>query len=516
MKVRLLLREISEFIVALFTVAILFPVPKSSYAADTLGVWNVKQYPYPAYGDGSHDDTQAIQAHIDSAYKHNGGVVLFPSGNYLISGTLKLHSKVYLKGVGGTTFGGTGFDPGYNPTNFEDSLTCRITLTSGNIVDMVRTDTLFYQSGIENIALVGNRNISSSTDTNSTGCRGIYIPDVGNQYRSQAMFRNIIIYGTKGTGFYDGTNQHEINLSYVEVINCGWNGFTIKGQDCKISRCGAGGNSMSGFYITGGGSGRYYDVDAWGNNLGFEIRDVINLFFFGLETNVNKTNGLYIGPSSSPSGWSPSWIEIFRGLFSDNSTVGSGSYSDVFLTSQSNGFGPPHILFSGCQFMGFQSSGHPSYPIQDASVTPRQNVVADCNFYVSGYISSKVINNNGIYQFRDCIYEDNTNGLGVYGTNTMKFVFVSSNYQMKPFDGQVNASAGGGTVTVTLPDLNQVPVGTVYYISRADQTANTLNVQAFGTQTINNSSSVPVNGYLTTLMITQMGSQWRASKMVAP
>lgn len=56
---------------------------------------------YGAVGNGSADDTTAIQAAIDAAESDGGGVVLFPPGNYLISATLVVDDfDVMLKGMG--------------------------------------------------------------------------------------------------------------------------------------------------------------------------------------------------------------------------------------------------------------------------------------------------------------------------------------------------------------------------------------------------------------------------------
>lgn len=61
--------------------------------------FNVKFY--GATGDGSTDDTTAIQAAIDAANTAGGGTVFFPEGTY-ISTLLTMYSNVHLAGVGPT------------------------------------------------------------------------------------------------------------------------------------------------------------------------------------------------------------------------------------------------------------------------------------------------------------------------------------------------------------------------------------------------------------------------------
>ena len=63
-------------------------------------ILNVKYPPdgiTPASGDGTTDDTDAIQGCIDYAYNHGGIAVYFPSGSYLTQ-SLVLHNKVTLFG----------------------------------------------------------------------------------------------------------------------------------------------------------------------------------------------------------------------------------------------------------------------------------------------------------------------------------------------------------------------------------------------------------------------------------
>jgi hypothetical protein len=69
--------------------------------------FNVKDY--GAAGDGSTDDTAAIQAAIDACQDSNGGIVFLPSGVYVTSEPLLItEHHVTLEGPGM----GVGFDPG--------------------------------------------------------------------------------------------------------------------------------------------------------------------------------------------------------------------------------------------------------------------------------------------------------------------------------------------------------------------------------------------------------------------
>jgi len=62
--------------------------------------YNVKDPTYGALGDGATDDTASIQAAIDACETGGGGIVYFPSGNYVISTGLTVPAEVNLLGSG--------------------------------------------------------------------------------------------------------------------------------------------------------------------------------------------------------------------------------------------------------------------------------------------------------------------------------------------------------------------------------------------------------------------------------
>lgn len=62
---------------------------------------NVKDSAYGATGDGTTDDTAAIQAALDAASAAGGGRVMLPPGTYLVSSMLTVPHKVQLRGHAG-------------------------------------------------------------------------------------------------------------------------------------------------------------------------------------------------------------------------------------------------------------------------------------------------------------------------------------------------------------------------------------------------------------------------------
>lgn len=62
--------------------------------------FNVKSPAYGAIGDGTADDSSAIQNAMTAAQAAGGGIVYFPAGTYKVTQTLNVGTKVSLMGVG--------------------------------------------------------------------------------------------------------------------------------------------------------------------------------------------------------------------------------------------------------------------------------------------------------------------------------------------------------------------------------------------------------------------------------
>ncbi len=463
------------------------------------GYINVKD-DYGAKGDGTTDDTTAIQNALDAA-ETGRGVVIFPSGSYLIGNTLKLPNKVYMKGVGSTTFGSGSNDITREPSYFLPQVSIYIILANTSNVDMIRpksSDYTLQEAGIENIVLYGNKDNQSSGD-------GISILDTTVATRGHVQIKNVLIYYVKGKGLYGGSNQHELHFDNVIAYGCGGDGFELKGQDIKATRIQAGANGGVGIKIHEGGAARLYDVDVWSNNIGVEIYDTTNVLFFGLNANLNNTYGLSIYQNSAS--YSPSQIQVFRGTFDSNSQDSDGGYPDIQVSSSSPTFGPADLLFHGCLFKGSASSPKPNYAIIDDSYQPARNIVSDCYINRNNY-SSGIINLNSIYKFRDC-YDYTTRRL--IGEDTIPYGFESSNYTLLITDCYLTVDTGTWNKNITLPTLSSTQLGKVYYISKSDSSANSVSIVQSGTDAISGTTSI--NQRFQTLMIINSGSSWYSIKI---
>jgi len=144
---------------------------------------------FGAAGDGSTDDTAAIQAAINAAEVITNGIVYFPSGTYKTSSSLNINLNVSLISTGGATI---------KPT---------VALTSpcinvGVIGSTPRTSTAI----IENIILDG-------TATTSSGALGFYL------WSSNVEVRNCQVFG-----FYSSLVGYQAYTS--KVSNCFFTGAT--------------------------------------------------------------------------------------------------------------------------------------------------------------------------------------------------------------------------------------------------------------------------------------------------
>jgi len=83
-----------------------FAAGTSNLRASQLASSNTTRYinvmDYGAIGDGSHDDTSAIQGAITSLSATGGGIY-FPPGNYVVSSTITLIPNLTISGFGATS-----------------------------------------------------------------------------------------------------------------------------------------------------------------------------------------------------------------------------------------------------------------------------------------------------------------------------------------------------------------------------------------------------------------------------
>lgn len=192
---------------------------------------NVMSYPFNARGDGSTDDTAAIQGAITAAAL-TGGYVAFPPGTYMVS-SLTLVSYVKLVNLGGATIrkitGGA--------TTMFASATTGVLYEAGLIgLDIDATDALTvldlnspYDCALRDLRIAGTATTSVVLDI-GVNTAGDTNPD-GNRNAVFNDFQNLLQDGTCGTFIkLEGVGVGAVPIAVVTL-----NTFSqLNARDCRV------------------------------------------------------------------------------------------------------------------------------------------------------------------------------------------------------------------------------------------------------------------------------------------
>lgn len=221
-----------------------------------LSVKNPPENLKPAVGDGSADDTEAIQGCLDYAKAHHGMCVYFPSGAYLTSTlTLPENSDV------------TMFGQGRYVTRLVLRGGATEAMLKGSVKSLTLTGLMFDGNGdiqVNNVDLIKcdavNASISQCILTD-----GFNLLDVnasGNVQISHVIFDHAIEKGLiiRGTG-----NSHCDNVIFNTISNLvGKEFFTIESND-NVIKCSCTGNATKLFTVSG--NRNYIEVDNISGNV---------------------------------------------------------------------------------------------------------------------------------------------------------------------------------------------------------------------------------------------------------
>jgi hypothetical protein len=190
---------------------------------------------YGATGDGSTDDTAAIQSLVDL----KAGTIRFPAGTYRITKTIVIDldkvgfttlvadgtSRLEMAGAGPAikfigTHGGTAAPNSVKPEVWERQ----------------RMPT------VEGLAIVGAHDEADGIEAAGTmqiTLRGVHIRNCRHGVRLVERNRNVLvdgchIYENRGCGIlYDHVNLHQSNISASHISYCGGGGVVVRGGDVR-------------------------------------------------------------------------------------------------------------------------------------------------------------------------------------------------------------------------------------------------------------------------------------------
>lgn len=173
-------------------------------------------YDYGAAGNGTTDDTTALQNAINGVSAAGGGTLFFPAGTFKISAALTLPNGVSLLGVG------------------QNVSVINQTSTTANAITY-NPSTLNYMS-IENLSITG--------PGSGSGIGVLIEANSGSTNVNSCSFQDVTISGFGSHGFELVTGVG-CSLNTVNVSSVGGHGIFLSGGT---------GNTLTNCFITGGAS----------------------------------------------------------------------------------------------------------------------------------------------------------------------------------------------------------------------------------------------------------------------
>jgi hypothetical protein len=387
---------------------------------------NITAPPYSAAGDGSTDDTTAIQAALTAA-ETSGGVIYFPAGQYVISSTVEYNSDKPVMLIGDIANGlpGGGSEIIWNSSNAIDMI-----FVTGAQVAAIRDLVIYPASGVPT--------------SSSAGSVALHVQSVHSAFIERVKIIQGAGAGYSTTGILADTNQK----TFIE--NCEIDGYAqavwmTAGQLCTISnstlttvagsgsgavRMDNGAQSLALLKAQSQGGDRgLYMVAGAGSNPGFiSVHDFSanNPAVAGIELDAGsqfKASGMFLSGSGSPAGLSygviigsgfTGQVEIIGGTVQDfsghgiwvqggsgymiaDSIIGgmgtetTNTYDDIHIAAGVAKWSVTNCHFDIDPFLGFRVGGTPRSAVYVESGASAEYLVAG-NIFASGYATQPVIN----------------------------------------------------------------------------------------------------------------------------
>lgn len=219
---------------------------------------------YGATGDGTTDDTAAIQAAIDSL-PLAGGAIYLPAGTYKLSAAIAVRNALKLFGDGNSA-------------------------------------TVLYQTNLSAHGISGTDILSLSIEdmrvsgpTNGTGI-GIMMERFNNNATNYLYIKNVYVRTFGGDGIYV-SNAIVSRFDLVVTESNAGNGFNLVGLNgvigtsTQLNSCFANANGLSGYRIDTMGYMSFNACAADSNQVSYELLNCIGLSFSGCGSEGSETHG---------------------------------------------------------------------------------------------------------------------------------------------------------------------------------------------------------------------------------
>jgi hypothetical protein len=180
---------------------------------------------FGAHGDGTTDDTNAIQTAIDALWASGGGVLSFPTGTYLIASPILGKRGVFLQGAGA---GAWLFPNGGKPANATQIVWGGTYQPSNAMFRFAEDDDFIYATGMDGFYLKGMNNIGKAVHGSSI-CNSVFT-NIVSHLCLDTYYLFDVLDSTVGT--YSNSNEMR-NLFWGDGASA--NGFVLAGASDGFS-----------------------------------------------------------------------------------------------------------------------------------------------------------------------------------------------------------------------------------------------------------------------------------------